>query len=107
MADKVTIKTNNVPRNLIYGYELTAKERKEFDYYSDEEIDTHNFFRYKGHVYDPNEFMAISGTSMHCIPCENGSFADWHGYHNDSFFSGVLIKYVNDFEQVIVGTFIS
>jgi hypothetical protein len=94
----ITIKTNNVPRNLIYGYQLTAKERKEFDYISDEDIVTRDFFRYKGRIYDIQEFMRIDNHS-------DSGMRQWQGYHSDSFFSGILIKYVNDNEQIIVGTY--
>src|ERR1019366_6189701 len=95
---QLTIKTNNVPRNLIYGYELSAAERKEFDYIPAYEIDSHDFFRYRGNIYDPSEFMRIP----------SGMFAPkWHAYASDTFFSGILIKYVNEFEQVVCATYFS
>lgn len=43
MSEKLTIKTDNKWKNFLYGYELTAKEKKEFDYMSEEEIDCGNF----------------------------------------------------------------
>lgn len=50
------IKTNRVPRNIIDAYELTADERKEFDYLNwpaiDEGSDSASFIRYKGQLYD-------------------------------------------------------
>jgi hypothetical protein len=93
----LTIRTNNQPRHLIYGYELTAKEKLEFDYIDAEEIDTHEFFRFKGIVYDPSEFMDCS----HAFGIDA-----WHGYYSDSFFSGVLIKYTGN-DAVIVGQYFS
>jgi hypothetical protein len=92
------MKTNTVPRNLIYGYELTEKEKEEFDYLSAEEIDSHEFFRYKDNVYDPSEFMRTP---------ENSELGKWDGYYGNSYFSGILIKYVNDCEQVIVARYYS
>lgn len=92
--------TNHVPRNLVYGYELTDKERAKFDYVKPDEIDSHDFFRYKGRIYDPREFMVISRHAPE--PMQS-----WDGYSSDTFFSGILIKYVNDNEQVIVGMYMS
>lgn len=96
------IKTNHVPRDLIYGYELSEKERKEFDYLKDEEsderLDTHQFFRYKGEVYDPSDFMRATDIA---------DLKGWDGYASDSYFSGTVIKYVDAFERVIVGTYFS
>ena len=53
----VTIKTDNKWRNLLYGYELPVKWRREFDYIkSDEEFETRNFAKYRGNYYDVDEF---------------------------------------------------
>ena len=90
----MNVKTNNVPRHVICGYELTDKEKKQFDYISDDELDYAIFFKYKGRVYDLDEFC--------CCP---DTLKPWHGYFSDSFFSGVVVKYVSDNEQVIVGTY--
>ena len=92
----VTIYTNNVPRSILYGYELSPKEAAEFDYMDD--INDGSFFRYKGQVYDLSEFMRVSDTMGDCH-----EFKDWHGYQGYSFFSGILVKYTADNEQVIIG----
>lgn len=101
-SDGVTIRTNNVPRPLIYGYDLTERERAEFDYYTPEELDGAEFFRYRGQVYDASQFEQ----------CPHGFFpADWDGYKGDSFFSGILIKYPRmpwgevDTDHIIVGVY--
>lgn len=103
------IKTNNIPRPVVYGYELTEKEREDFDYPDD--IDTAQFFRFKGQVYGIGEFSRIIPQgSKRCHPTEsdNPDFAGWHGYASDSFFSGVLIKWADDnFETLIVGVYTS
>ena len=83
----MNVKTNNVPRHVIYGYELTDKEKAEFDYYAPDELDGACFFRYKGRLYDL------------------GALKPWYGYLSDSFFSGIVVKYDSDNEQLIVGTY--
>ena len=95
----LTIYTNNVPRNVLYGYELSPAEQAEFDYMDD--INDGSFFRYKGQVYDLGEFMRVTDTMENCH-----GFKGWDGYHGDSYFSGVLVKYTDDCEQVIVGRWI-
>jgi hypothetical protein len=92
------IKTNNVPRDLVYGYELSEKERKDFDYIDAEHFDGHSFMRYKGELYDLSDFMRTT---------KGMGLLDWDGYASDSHFSGIVIKYVDNFERVIVGTYIS
>ena len=91
-----TFKTNNVPRDLFRGYELTDKERAEFDYYAPEELDDALFFRYKGQLHDLGEF--------YCCP---DVLKPWHGYFSYTFSSGIVVKYVSYSEQVIVGMYYS
>lgn len=92
------IVTNNIPRNFIDAYQLSKKERKEFDYLYWEKIDnwedSATFFRYKGRLYDLGEFV-VTPESM----------KPWHGMSADSAFSGVLIRLVDD--QIIVGQYFS
>ena len=91
----LTIKTNNAPRLMLYANELTAQERTNFDYMDD--IDTGNFFRYKGRVYSTDEFMRVD---------DNSDFlGGWDGYSSDSYFSGVLIKVCDDTDYIIVGSY--
>lgn len=89
------ITTDHKWKQFIYGYELTPKERKEFDYMSDEEIDSPKFLRYKGWVYSINDFISTE------------NFPGWHGYKSDSYFSGVLIELSKDGESYRIGTIIS
>lgn len=93
---ELTIKTNNVPRLLIYGYQLSEKEKKEFDYIK-EDFDTHDFFRYKGVTYDAHELMPTS---------KDAGMDKWDGYIGDSFFSGIVVRFVEG-ERVICGTYFS
>lgn len=97
------IRTNNHWRPLVYGYELTEKERAEFDYIGADEIDSHEFFRYRGIVYDPSEFMWIDA-SITPHPQREG-WEHWNGYLSDSYFSGILIRYSEDFESIQCATF--
>lgn len=95
---KVT--TNNIPRDVIYGFELTEQERGDFDYMDWDAIergeDNADFFRYKGELYDLREFEVAPQ-----------DFPNWHGYQPDSFFSGMLVRYSEDFEQVTVGWYMT
>ena len=103
----MNIKTNNVPRDIIYGFELSQNERKEFDYYSDEEIQESTFFRYRGEIYDIGEFTCIAPRSraygfVHGVDSDS-PLLKWDGIMTDSYFSGIVIKHVDNFERVIVG----
>ena len=94
--------TNNKPRQLTYGYELSEREKVEFDYINPDDFDSHDFIRYKGNVYDPDEFMRIDK----CIaphPQREG-WENWDGYMSDTFFSGILVKYVDSY-SVIMATY--
>lgn len=94
----IVIKTNHVPRDLIDGINLTAEEREEFDYHKWPAIDrgdeSAEFFRYKGQLHDMSQFVRTSGV---------GALVNWQGYSADSAFSGLVVRYVDDGERVIVG----
>lgn len=95
----MTIRTNSHVYDLISFCDLTPKEAKDFDYIEEEEQYSPRLFRYRGNVYDANEFTSVYGLGA---PSE---FQKWSGYQSDSFFSGVLVRFVNDCEQVIVATY--
>lgn len=90
----VTIKTNNVPRDVVTGAQLNGREKAEFDYYTNDELENASFFRYKGDVYDIGEFLYAPE-----------SLEPWHGYFSTTHFSGVVIRYTDDMESVIVGVY--
>jgi len=90
--------TNHHYRDIEYGFELTEKEKKEFDYYNEEELTSASFFRYRGEVYDMGEFMIVPNTE---------EFKGWDGYRGDSFFSGIVVKYSECNEGVKVGLYLS
>ena len=105
-TDEVKIRTNNHPRDIIDAWALTDKERDQFDYYDwnailEEGTSSAKFFRYRGEMYDLGEVMTTSG-----MP-EFSPLKKWDGYQADTFFSGLVVKYVENFERVIVGRFTS
>lgn len=99
--NKITIRTNHHYRDLLHGYELDPKYRSEFDYLSDDDYETHSFIRYWGIVYSLSEFMRTD-----CLPLDN-PLTKWNGYLSDSFFSGIVVRFSDDMEQVQIGTFYS
>ena len=99
MALKIT--TNNVPRDILHPWDLTDKECAWFDYhdFTDENLDA-TFVRYRGVTYDLSDgFIATGGDIV------NPDFKGWDGYMSDSFFSGIVIRYTDDYEQVVMGTY--
>jgi hypothetical protein len=99
----VTIKSDKKWRNLLYGYDLPKKWRKEFDYLTDEEFEIHDFAKYRGWVYDVHEFMRIPQGTGGGFP----ELAAWDGYMSDTYSSGVVIKLSSDGEQYKIGRFYS
>ena len=96
------IKTNNQPRDILTWYDLTPAEQKEFDYLEEGEG---SFFRYKGWVYDLGEFMRTDVSIV--LHPQRDSLEKWHGYASGSYFSGVLVRYTSNCDQVIVGQYFS
>jgi hypothetical protein len=101
---EMRIRTNYRKRALLSGWELTERERAELDYIAPpgnlELWGEHfeRFFRYRGNIYDIQEFSRIIG------PGENGgAFAhhvtggspllDWGYIQTDSYFSGIVFRY--------------
>src|SRR5262245_31429871 len=98
------ITTNNVPRDILEAYDLTADERADFDYLDWRALeageDSASFFRYRGQVYDLGEFMRWDNPS-------SPTRAGWDGYRSDSFFSGLVVRYCDDHERIVVGRYCS
>ena len=92
---QMQIKTNHHFRDVLYWHDLTEAEQGELsDSYDSVEEST--FFRYRNHVYDLGEFLSARGSGFRLFP-------NWDGYHNDSFFSAVLVKYSDCGDAVKVG----
>lgn len=99
----ITVTTNNHHRPVLDASELTDAERTEFDYLDWDALregrDSASFFRYRGQVYDLSEFIESA---------PDGAFG-WDAFRSDSFFSGIVIRYIQgmDGEFVVVGTVIA
>jgi hypothetical protein len=90
---KRKIITNNVPRDLLSGYDIPNEIWKEhFEYLTTAEMNeaVDRFFKYRGEWYDVNEFTWHQDSP-------------WDGIQWDTFFSATVIKYRDNFESVIVG----
>lgn len=96
-----TIRTNNVPRFTIDAYELTPKEREDFDYLDWPAIeagnDSRTFFRFKGHLYDLGEATRCG----HAF-----GMPEWDGYYGETAWSGVLVRLCDD-DRIVVGQYFS
>jgi hypothetical protein len=106
----IRIYGNNHLHDMLYWSELTTKEHKEFDWISEENQDYVEFFRYKGNTYCMSEFMSAHNSIYN--PNQPDWMKEFDGYTNDSFFSGILVKYPKedemiDQEHILVYTFIS
>jgi hypothetical protein len=105
VEDELRIITNRIPREVLDSFELTTAEREEFDYLDwaalDAGEDSASFIRYHGSTYDLGEFQTTSG-----MP-EFSPLRQWDGYLSDSFFSGLVVKFVDDCERVIVGRYVA
>jgi hypothetical protein len=111
-GSSLTIKTNNQRREVLSAWDLTESELREFDYIDDIENNGANrFVRFKGLVYDLNEFQRIGRRGENCTPfgfvdhCDN--FRKWDAIQPDSYFSGIVVKYSEDFETVVMGWYYS
>jgi hypothetical protein len=104
MSD-LTIITNNVPRHVLEAYELTADERADFDYidWAGVEAGTASatFVRYRGELLDLGEFERWDN------PMSPTRGTRWDGMRSDTFFSGVLVRYCEDHESVVMGRYYS
>ena len=100
------ITTNHNRREIISEYQLTPEERKEFDYLDWDAMergeDSRSFVRFKGTLYDLSDTEPGPGSSG--MP---DSLKDWHAYVSDTFFSGVVFRYVreDDEDMIICGTY--
>jgi len=98
MTTELTITTNRRWRDFAYRADVPAKVLADQFSHLAEEDSFSDFFCYRGHWYHTSDFMAVA----------NGSpLAGWHGYHGDSYFSGVVIRIDKDGERYMVGTYLA
>ena len=112
----LTIITNN------HEYELRAIDQipmrvvfDQFDYVLDDPKDINSahdysqrFFKYRGWWYDVSEFVRIEferTNSFTTVVDKDSPLARWDGVQSDSYFSGIVVKYTDDFEAVKVGRY--
>ena len=100
MEKQIEVRTNNHARNIIYWWNLSDKERAELDYVKEDAQDFWQGFRYKGDVYDLDEF-----TSLSAMGYPESLKKDWHGIRSETFFSGIVVRCTDGDESVIVGSY--
>ncbi len=98
----MNITTNNVPRELKYLSDFSASDqakiRSQYDWMDSDDLEyNYGFFKYCGHIYHLQDFLRVADEAT-------GDLAGWDGYASDTYFSGTLIKLVDDdCDHVIVG----
>ncbi len=94
------ITTNNQYRPILHWNDLNETEQKEYkDAYDD--VEESSFFRYRDWCYDLNDFLRVND-SLNGKGKEHDLYG-WDGYHNESFFSSVVIKLSESGEAIRVG----
>jgi hypothetical protein len=108
------IRTNNLPRDLVPFHALPEKARKDFDYLDEDEQNTDRFVNYKGEWYDTLDTQAIRVSNSHDLPMgwamyvnAEDQLAKWDAIISDSYFSGVLFRFSQDYDQVVCATYYS
>lgn len=92
--------TNHHPRDVLHWHDLTADEREGTGYGTDTAwVDERWFVRYRGDVVDITDADGPSTGEL--------ERKGWDAYQSDSFFSGLVFRYVDNYEGVIVGRYIA
>ena len=98
------ITCNNTARLTVNWWDLSNKEKKEFDYIKNPEDGCGPFVRYRGWVYDLRDTARVETGRL---PADT-PLRGWHCYVSDYFFSTVLFKYKfpnnHDMDSVICAT---
>jgi len=96
----LTIRTNNRPRDALYWHELSPAEQAEFSYLdSEEKRESARFGRYRGQVYDLCDMERDLSLGLSAsMPAQ---FHGWDDFLSDSYFSGILIRWIDNCERVI------
>ena len=93
--------TNNKPRMLLMWAELPEGiGESEFYYVDDADRQEPRFFKYRGAWYDVIEFECIYDQ-----PCYAPLRGKWAEVQTESFCSGVVIRWFDEFNSVIVGRY--
>ena len=125
MSTDIKVTTNNVPRKLSTLSQVPKKDRKDFDYIHDfqgsggevlpDTVWEERLVQYRGVWYDVRDTQRLTasnalarvGFDWHVT--EDHPFAKWDAVISDSFFSGVLFRFVetDDGYSVICGRYYS
>ena len=104
-----TVTTNGHARELLAYAELTDKERADFDYITEDESWDYRFARYRGSVIDVSDMQAITvspaSLSFGVNVAPESPLAAWHGLASDSYWSGIVVRYCDDNEYVVIGCY--
>ena len=92
--------TNHHERQFKYGYEVPESIMNDQFDWMDEDEQFDGWIHYRNNWYHTSDFMRIDHHP-------DSDFSSWHGYHGDSFFSGVLIKLSDDGESYQIATYLS
>lgn len=89
--------SNGVARDMIpfYALPLAVQGQVSQNYENAEHFD---WVRYKGDWYCMEDFCRVGRDSP---------LSEWDGYLPDTYFSGVLVRFVDDGERVIFGRYYS
>ena len=96
--DKLAIKTNGHRRGLVCMADLPPAAASDFDYVTGEDQYSPRFFRYRDAWYDVDEFQRAPAI---------GELSAYDGIHPNSYFSGVAVKWADDYESVIAARYYS
>lgn len=108
----VTVTTNNHARPLYFYWDLTEEQkadvRSEYDWlFKEDSRHSHlevEFFIFRGDVHCVCDFMRPDAYAPEWMK-------EWDGYRNDTYFSGLVIRYpTNDWgeldtESIVVGSY--
>ena len=98
VIDGITITWSNNWQEIKYSHEVPKKILAEYDWLKEEDKST-GWVKYNKTWHHLSDFMRLD---------KNSPFGDeWHGYHSDSYFSGILIKISDDGDGVILGSYYS
>ena len=92
------IRTDNKWKEFKYENQVPKSVLEEYDWL-DEDEKSGGWIYYRKRWYHVSDFMRLEG--KHSFP------GNWHGYHGDSFFSGVLIELSNCGDSYRIGTYLS
>ena len=105
----MNITTNNRARVLKSLSELPTKVAEDFDYIEECEAFDPRFVQFMGHWYDTQDVQGISTRRTNpvgwdCIVQEDDPLARWHAIVSETYFSGVLFRFVGN-DEVVVGRY--